>query len=70
TERVLLGTMSDMATVCYDMKPDGKGYVVECQIPIYEFVNDKGEELDLDKLTSLPQGMGFDIIIADNDNDG
>ena len=70
TEGVLYGTMSDMATVCYDMKPDGKGYVVECQIPIYAFVNDKGEELDVDKLTSLPQGMGFDVIIVDNDNDG
>ena len=69
-DKVLHGTLRGLVAVCYDMKADDSGYVMEYRFPMYGFVNDKGEELDVDKFMELPQGMGFDVLIVDNDNDG
>lgn len=69
-DKVLHGTLRGLVAVCYDMKPEDKGYTMEYRFPMYGFVNDNEEDMDLDKFMSLPQGMGFDVLIVDNDNDG
>lgn len=69
-ENIIYGTLNGEVTMCYTLKPGNTGYTMEYRFPMYAFVNDKGEEMDVDKLMNLPNGIGFDVMIVDNDNDG
>lgn len=67
---VLLGALSDQVFVGYSLKDDGKSYGIEFEFPLEKFTNDRDEFLSMTAFQNLPQGMGFDIVVVDNDNDG
>lgn len=67
---VIYGSLTGLVTVAYTLKADDAGYVMEYRFPMYGFVNDLDEEMSVEAFKALPQGMGFDVIITDNDNDG
>lgn len=67
---LLYGAMSDQAMVCYTLKDDYTSYSMEYEIPLNSFVNDKGESMSKEKFIALPNGMGFDVTVVDNDADG
>lgn len=67
---VVFGSLSGKATICYSLKMDYSGYTMEYRFPMSAFVNDTGSELNLQAFKTLPQGLGFDVMIVDNDNDG
>jgi hypothetical protein len=67
---VIYGSLSGLATVAYTLKADYSSYIMEYRFPMYGFVNDMEEELNVAKFKALPQGLGFDVLVVDNDNDG
>ncbi len=71
---LLYGSLTGQVYVCYDIKTNDQGkyagYIVEYQFPMYAFINDRSEEMDVESLKALPNGIGFDIIVVDNDKDG
>ena len=67
---LLYGDLSDQIMVCYTLKDDYKSYSMEFEIPLEKFKDDKGEFMSKDKFLALADGMGFDMTIVDNDNDG
>jgi len=67
---LLYGDLSDQIMVCYALKSDYTSYSMEYEIPLDKFKNDKAEFMSKDKFLSLPEGLGFDLTIVDNDNDG
>lgn len=67
---VIYGSLSGLATVAYTLKANNTSYIMEYRFPMYGFVNDLEQELDVNKFKALPQGLGFDVMIVDNDNDG
>ena len=67
---VLLGALSEQVFVGYSLKDDGKSYGIEFEFPLDRFTNDRDEYLSMTAFQNLPQGMGFDVIVVDNDNDG
>jgi hypothetical protein len=69
-ENVVFGSLSNQVLMAYSLKSDYKSYTIEYEFPIEAFVNDRGTALDLAALKTLPQGLGFDIVVVDNDNDG
>lgn len=69
-ENVIYGSLSGQVTMCYTLKADMSGYTMEYRFPLYAFVNDKEDELTVEAFKALPQGLGFDVLIVDNDNDG
>lgn len=73
-DNVLYGSLSKQVAICYALKLDENfnctGYITEYQYPMEAFKNDRDESLDLNAFKNLPQGLGFDVIIVDNDNDG
>jgi hypothetical protein len=66
---VIYGSLSGLATVAYTLKSDNNSYIMEYRFPMYAFVNDLEDELDVTKFKALPQGLGFDVLVVDNDND-
>lgn len=66
---LLFGSMSDQAMVCYSLREDYSGYGVEFELPLKKFLNDKGEYLSKEAFENLPQGLGFDVTVVDNDAD-
>lgn len=69
-KNIIYGTLNEQVTMCYTLKAGNVGYTMEYRFPIYAFVNDKDEEMDVEALKNLPNGIGFDVLIVDNDNDG
>lgn len=69
-QNVLYGSLSNEVYICYSLKADNKSYTIEYEFPLYAFKNDRDESMDINKLKALPNGLGFDIIVVDNDNDG
>lgn len=67
---VIYGSLSGLATVAYTLKADNSSYIMEYRFPMYGFVNNLEEALDVAKFKALPQGFGFDVLVVDNDNDG
>ena len=67
---LLYGSLSEQVGVAYQLKSDGTGYGIEFEFPLNAFTNDKDEALSIEAFQNLPQGMGFDVVIVDNDNDG
>lgn len=67
---VIYGSLSGLATVAYTLKADNLSYIMEYRFPMYGFVNDLEDEMNLTKFKALPQGLGFDVMVVDNDNDG
>lgn len=67
---VIYGSLSGLATVAYTLKEDNSSYIMEYRFPMYAFVNELEDEMNVTKLQALPQGLGFDVMIVDNDNDG
>lgn len=67
---LVYGDLSDQVYVCYMLKDDNKSYRVEYEYPFEAFKNDRGENLSLEAFKNLPNGLGFDVIVVDNDNDG
>lgn len=67
---VIYGTLNGEVTMCYTLKGDNTGYTMEYRFPMYAFVNDKDEALSVEDFKALPNGLGFDVLIVDNDNDG
>ncbi|MDX9747656.1 MAG: sugar-binding protein [Paludibacter sp.] len=67
---VIYGSLSGLATVAYTLKDDYRSYIMEYRFPMYGFVNDLEDEMNLNMFKELPQGLGFDILVVDNDNDG
>jgi hypothetical protein len=66
------GNMGNLSGKAYwIVTRQGEGYIMEFKIPIHLFSNDTdGDSFTADKLVALPQGMGFDVTVVDNDNDG
>jgi hypothetical protein len=69
-ENVLYGSLTNQVLIAYSLKPDYKSYSIEYEFPMEAFINDRGESLGLNSFKSLPQGLGFDVVVVDNDNDG
>jgi len=67
---VIYGSLSGKATICYTLKGVDLGYTMEYRFPMSAFVNDAGKELNLQDFKNLPSGLGFDVMVVDNDNDG
>lgn len=67
---VIYGSLSGLATVAYTLKVDNSSYIMEYRFPMYGFVNDLESEMNVNKFKALPQGLGFDVMVVDNDNDG
>jgi hypothetical protein len=67
---VLYGSLSSEVFVAYALKADNKSYTIEYEFPMAAFKNDRDENLDLNAFKGLPAGMGFDVVVIDNDNDG
>ncbi|MGQ1946154.1 sugar-binding protein [Geofilum sp. OHC36d9] len=53
-------------TYCYSRVGDN-GYLIEYKIPMSVFVNDEGDEMDLESLRALPENIGFDVTVNDLD---
>lgn len=66
----LYGSMSNQAMACYSLKDGYTGYGVEFELPLDKFKNDKDAFLGLDAFKNLPEGLGFDVTVVDNDGDG
>lgn len=62
--------LSGQVYVAYSMKEDNNSYTIEYDFALDAFVNDRDETLDVNAFKALPNGMGFDITVVDNDNDG
>ncbi len=68
-DNVLYGSLSKEVAICYDVKSrlEYTGYIVEYKFPMDAFVNDRSEKMNLNAFKNLPNGLGFDVIIVDND---
>lgn len=69
-KNVIYGSLSELVTIAYTLKEDNSGYVMEYRFPMYGFTNDQDAPLDVNAFMALPQGLGFDVLVVDNDNDG
>ena len=68
---VVYNFLSDQVFVAYNYKAgDQNSYVIEYEFPLEAFINDRDEALNMEAFKALPQGMGFDLTVVDNDNDG
>ncbi len=65
------GFLNDQAMVAYNyMTGDQNSYCVEYEFPLAAFTKDNGNTyMDVNAFKALPEGMGFDITVVDNDND-
>ena len=67
---VVYNFLSDQVLVAYNYKTgDQNSYTIEYEFPLYAFINDRDEALSMEAFKALPQGMGFDLTVVDNDND-
>ncbi len=66
---VVYNFLDNQVYVAYSKKENG-GYTIEYDFPMNAYINDKNQALDVEAFKALPNGMGFDITIVDNDNDG
>lgn len=65
------GFLNDQVMFAYNYKNgDQNSYCVEYEFPLAAFTKDNGKTfMDVNAFKALPEGMGFDITIVDNDND-
>lgn len=66
---VVYNFLNNQVFMAYSMKADNSSYTIEYEFPLEAFINDRGEELSETAFKALPNGMGFDITVVDNDND-
>ncbi|MDR1681970.1 MAG: T9SS type A sorting domain-containing protein [Candidatus Symbiothrix sp.] len=62
--------LNNQVFVAYSTKADNTSYTIEYEFPLDAFINDRGENLSEAAFKALPNGMGFDVTVVDNDNDG